>query len=156
MNATWTVPMRSNGVKGASGAAEPQRSARDGLARDGLAVFRADPRQAIREDWIRCLICGDWFRQLTNTHLRAHRTTTTEYKRRFGYNRGRPLMCRALQRRYAERAIQAGLAALIRLRPILVEPELRRRGGSRRIALEERLTRREVRRRAKRAETAPL
>ncbi len=114
-----------------------------------LAALRADPRQAVQEDWIRCLICGRSFRQLTNTHLRSHRSTPAEYKRRFGYNRGRPLMCRALQRLYAERAVSAGLAAQIRQRPILMEPELRRRGGAREIALEELLTRREVRRRAR-------
>jgi len=116
--------------------------------RDWLAPLRADPRQAVQEDSIRCLICGQAFRQLTNTHLRSHATSSAEYKRRFGYNRGRPLMCRALQRLYAERAVKAGLAARIRCRPILVEPELRRRGGSRVIALEESLTRREARRRA--------
>ena len=114
-----------------------------------MAALRADPRQAVQEDWIRCLICGRSFRQLTNTHLRSHQTTPAEYKRRFGYNRGRPLMCRALQRLYAHRAVSAGLADRIRQRPILVEPELRRRGGSRPIALEELLTRRDVRRRAR-------
>jgi ROS/MUCR transcriptional regulator protein len=113
-----------------------------------LAVLRADPRQAILEDSIRCLICGRVFRQLTNTHLRAHQTSPAEYKRRFGYNRGRSLMCRELQRFYAERAVKSGLAARIRRRPILAEPELRRRGGTRSIALEELLTRREARRRA--------
>ena len=112
-----------------------------------MAALRADPRQAVQEDWIRCLICGRSFRQLTNTHLRSHRTTPAEYKRWFGYNRGRPLMCRALQRLYAQRAVSAGLAAQIRRRPILAEPELRRRGGSRPISLEEQLTRSEVQRR---------
>ncbi|HET8577532.1 MAG TPA: MucR family transcriptional regulator [Methylomirabilota bacterium] len=119
--------------------------------RADLAALCADPRQAVQEDWIRCLICGRSFRQLTNTHLRGHGCTPAEYKRRFGYNRGRPLMCRALQRLYAERAVSAGLAALIRQRPILLEPELRRRGGAREIALEEALTRREVRRRSRAA-----
>ncbi len=110
------------------------------------AALRADPRQAIQEDTIRCLICGRAFRQLTNTHLRAHGMAAAEYKRRFGYNRGRPLMCRALQRLYAERAVKSGLASRIRCRPILVKPELRRRGGARPIALEELLTRRDARR----------
>lgn len=114
-----------------------------------LAALRADPRQAVQENWIRCLVCGRSFRQLTNTHLRSHGTAPAEYKRRFGYNRGRPLMCRALQRLYAARAVSAGLAARIRQRPILLEPELRRRGGAREIALEELLTRREVHRRAR-------
>ena len=110
------------------------------------AALRADPRQAILEDVILCLICGRALRQLTNTHLRAHGVAASEYKDRFGYNRGRPLMCRALQRLYAERAVKSKLADLIRSRPILVKPELRRRGGARRIALEELLTRREARR----------
>lgn len=112
-----------------------------------LAGLRADPRQAVQHDSICCLVCGAVFRQLTNTHLRGHRMTAPEYKRRFGYNRGRPLMCSALRHLYASRAVKNGLAARIRQRPILVQPELRRRGGARKIALEELLTRREVRRR---------
>ncbi|HEV8440853.1 MAG TPA: MucR family transcriptional regulator [Methylomirabilota bacterium] len=115
---------------------------------DRLAQLLADPRQAIQEDSIYCLICGRTFRQLTNTHLRMHDISAREYKRRFGYNRGRSLMCRALRRLYTERAKASGLAARIRRRPILAEPELRRLGGSRTIALEELLTRRDARRRA--------
>jgi len=117
-------------------------------SRDPLVMLRADPRRAIQENGICCLICGGVFRQLTNTHLRAHETSAAEYKRRFGYNRGRSLMCRALQRLYVDRAVKTGLAARIRHRPILLEPELRRRGGARPIALEELLTRREARRRS--------
>lgn len=131
-----------------SGAALPAvvRSVPSGYVGKARAALRADPRQAILEDAILCLICGRALRQLTNTHLRAHGLTASEYKDRFGYNRGRPLMCRALQRLYAERAVKSGLAGLIRCRPILAQPELRRRGGARRIALEELLTRREARR----------
>jgi len=122
--------------------------------RAALALLRADPRQAVEHDSIRCLVCGGAFRQLTNTHLRGHRMTANEYKRRFGYNRGRPLMCRALCRLYTDRAVKTGLAARIRQRPILVRPELRRRGGTRSIALEELLTRREVRRRGRERQAA--
>ncbi|MEX2220512.1 MAG: MucR family transcriptional regulator [Candidatus Rokuibacteriota bacterium] len=122
-------------------------------SRGWLAGLRADPRRAVQQDSIRCLVCGSVFRQLTNTHLRSHRMAAEEYKRRFGYNRGRPLMCRALRRLYADRAVKTGLAARIRQRPILVRPELRRRGGARTIALEELLTRREVRQ-GKREESA--
>ena len=132
---TISAPMRSVGVR-------PNQA--DSMWRTPLET---DPRQAIQEETIRCLICGRPFRQLTNTHLRTHRIGAAEYKRRFGYNPGRPLMCRKLQRLYAERAVRTGLAAQIRSRPILVNPELRRRGGIRRIALEESLTRREARRR---------
>jgi predicted transcriptional regulator len=115
-------------------------------SRRTLSGLRADPRQAVQEDSILCLVCGGVFRQLTNTHLRSHGLTADEYKRRFGYNRGRPLMCRALRSLYADRAVRNGLASRIRQRPILARPELRRRGGARTIALEELLTRREVRR----------
>jgi predicted transcriptional regulator len=128
----------------------------DGLTRapDMLSALRADPRRAIQEDSIRCLICGGVFRQLTNTHLRSHGTMAADYKTAFGYNRGRPLMCAKLAQLYAERARRSGLAARIRQRPILVEPELRRRGGTRPIALEELLTRREARRRPSRSSGA--
>lgn len=119
-----------------------------------LSGLRADPRQAVQHDSIRCLACGGVFRQLTNTHLRGHGLTADEYKRRFGYNRGRPLMCGALCRLYADRAVKSGLAGRIRQRPILARPELRRRGGTRTIALEELLTRREVRRAAREAPAA--
>lgn len=115
-------------------------------SRRTLSGLRADPRQAVQEDSIHCLVCGGIFRQLTNTHLRSHELTADEYKRRFGYNRGRPLMCLALRSLYADRAVRNGLAARIRQRPILTRPELRRRGGARTIALEELLTRRDVRR----------
>lgn len=109
-----------------------------------LEAIRGDPRRAIQEEGIVCLICGATLRQLTNTHVQTHGTTTLEYKQRFGYNLRRALMCGALRRLYAERAIQSGLASSIGHRPIVSDPELRRRGGFRPIALEELLTRREV------------
>ena len=126
-------------------AAEPSTAPRSGMG--SLRFLHADPRRAIADEHIVCLVCGRALRQLTNTHLRLHRITTADYKSRFGYNRGRPLMARTLLRVYAERAVRTGLADRIRLRPIVSRPELRRRGGARPIALEERLTRREAQRR---------
>jgi hypothetical protein len=76
-----------------------------------------------------------------------HRTIAADYKRRFGYDQRRALMCAALQRRYAERAVGRALAVTIRRRPILDDPELRLRGAARPITLEERLNRSESRRR---------
>jgi len=112
-----------------------------------LQMLCSDPRLAVKEDCIVCLICGERFRQLTNTHLRAHGTGVAAYRARFGYNRRRALMCRALRRLYTERAVRAGLAGRILHRPIIEIPELRRLGGVRSIALEEQLTRREAQRR---------
>ena len=106
-----------------------------------LASLLADPRRAVTDDAIICLLCGAPFRQLTNTHLRGHGLTADEYKRRFGYNRRRALMCGALRRLYADRALRTDLASRIGWRPIVKLPELRRRGGMRPTTLEERLTR---------------
>jgi hypothetical protein len=126
-------------------AADPRLShLMDGSA--AVAEWRGDPRAAVRDHDIVCLLCGTAFRQLTNTHLQAHGLTSIDYKRRFGYNLGRPLMCHALRRFYSERARRAGLAQRIRERPILVDRELCRRGGTRPIAVEEILTRQEVQR----------
>ena len=115
----------------------------DALSRAGLklASMVADPRRAVTEESIVCLLCGGLFRQLTNTHLRGHDTTADEYKRRFGYNRRRALMCGTLRRLYAERALRTELASRIGWRPIVKVPELRRLGGMRPTTLEERLTR---------------
>ena len=112
-----------------------------GLAGMKVASMLADPRRAVTEEAIVCLLCGGLFRQLTNTHLRGHGMTADEYKRRFGYNRRRALMCGALRRLYAERALRTELAARIGWRPIVQVPELRRQGGLRPTTLEERLTR---------------
>ena len=110
-----------------------------------LDALREDPRRAIDEQTIVCLICGGRFRQLTNTHLGCHGITSREYKERFGYNPGRALMSTQLRQVYAERAVRVGLASRIRWRPGVSEPELRRLGGIRPIRLEERLTRRDQR-----------
>lgn len=121
-----------------------------------IARLLADPRLAVTETSIVCLICGGTFRQLTNTHLRGHATTAAIYKLRFGYNTGRPLMCEELARHYAERAVRVGLAGRIARRLIVIDPSLRRRGGRRPITLEESLNRRDAQRRGHQARAAAL
>jgi hypothetical protein len=110
-----------------------------------LLEYRRDPRRAIGETGVMCLECGRSFRHLTNTHLRRHGLTSEAYKQRFGYNLRRALMTTPVRRTHADNARSAGLAARIRQRPIVVDVELRRRGGRHPHALEERLTRRERR-----------
>jgi hypothetical protein len=113
---------------------------------DELAGLRRDPRRAVREDAIVCLVCGCALRQLTNTHLLSHGLTADDYKREHGYNPRRALMCHALRRVYAARAVRIRFADRIRRRPIVAQPDLRRQGGRRVIRLEELLTRRELQR----------
>jgi hypothetical protein len=115
-----------------------------------LALYRIDPRRAVREDDIVCLECGESFRQLTNTHLFGHGMASGDYKATYGYNLRRALMCHALRRLYTERAVRTQLAQRIRRRPIVENPELRRRAGRRTIVREELLTRCDVQRRPRR------
>ena len=103
----------------------------------------SDPRRAITDDGVMCLVCGGSFRHLTNTHLRAHGLTSEEYKQRFGYNVRRALMIPRVRRRHSDNASRSGLAGRIRRRPIVEDIELRRLGGRHPHAHEEVLTRRE-------------
>ena len=113
------------------------------LSEATLAEYHRDPRLAISEDGVACLVCGHSFRHLTNTHLRAHGLTSDEYKLRFGYNMRRALMVARVRRTHSENASRSGLALRIRRRPIMEDIELRRLGGRHPHALEESLTRRE-------------
>src|ERR1700741_1296914 len=62
------------------------------ISREALAALWRDPRQAISEDAIVCLVCGGAFRHLTNTHLAHHGLTSESYKEIVGYNGRRSLM----------------------------------------------------------------
>ena len=111
-----------------------------------LEALWRDPRRAILDEGIVCLVCGRIFRHLTNTHLAHHGLTSEGYKQSFGYNGGRSLMGRAVRQLHADNAIRRGLAQMIRRRPIVADPALRARGGTRVRAREEWLSRRESRR----------
>ena len=138
--ATISAPVESRDP-----AATPSDGAAPAPEISQLARFGHDPRRAVGDETIVCLICGRPMRQITNSHLRAHGTTTTAYKRRFGYNARRPLMCLALRRLYSDRSVRIGLASYIRERPIVARPELRSLGGRRELAWEEVLTRFDLR-----------
>jgi ROS/MUCR transcriptional regulator protein len=115
--------------------------------RGGLDDLLSDPRRAITEDGIVCLVCGHVFRHLTNTHLRGHGLTSDEYKRRFGYNARRALMIAVVRDVHSGNALQSGLATRIRRQRLVEDPQLRREGGRHPHRLEELLTRRERQRR---------
>jgi len=110
-----------------------------------LTRLREDPRLAVFTEGVVCLVCGQTFRHLTNTHLAHHGLTSDAYKESFGYNSRRPLMAASVRRLHASNAVRRGLAEMIRRRPIVADPSLRARGRVAR-TLEETLTRRETRR----------
>ena len=119
-----------------------EKSIREALGLDELEEYRRDPRRAISEGGVFCLICGNSFRHLTNTHLQKHGLTSTEYKRQFGYNTRRALMIPSSRRTHSDNASKSGLALRIRRRPI-DDPEIKRAGGRHSHSLEELLTRRD-------------
>ena len=57
-----------------------------------------DPKKAIKEKSITCVVCGKSFKLLTKKHLASHRLTQEEYRERCGYKKGTPLACKSLQR----------------------------------------------------------
>lgn len=57
-----------------------------------------DPKKAIKEKTITCVICGKAFKLLTKKHLGSHDLTADEYRERCGYKKGTPLVCKSLQR----------------------------------------------------------
>jgi len=125
-----------------------ERDASEPVVGAMLEALWRDPRRAILDEGIVCLVCGRIFRHLTNTHLAHHGLTSESYKQSFGYNGGRSLMGRAVRQMHADNAIRRGLAQMIRRRPIVADPSLRARGGTRLRAREEWLSRRESGRRA--------
>src|SRR5258705_11740228 len=83
-----------------------------------LAEYLRDPRRAITEEDVLCLMSGRCFRHLTNTHLRLHGLTSDQYKHRFGYNSPRALMFAAARQTHAATANRLAVPAPIRSRRI--------------------------------------
>ena len=57
-----------------------------------------DPKKAIKEKSIACVICGKAFKLITKKHLASHGMTADEYREHCGYKKGTPLVCKFLQR----------------------------------------------------------
>lgn len=60
-------------------------------------TWEIDPRKAIKEKSITCVICGKSFKILTKKHLASHGLTMDEYRERYGYKKGAALTSKALQ-----------------------------------------------------------
>ena len=57
-----------------------------------------EARKSIKEISVTCLECGKSFKILTKRHLSTHGLTTEEYLEKWGFKKGTPLACKALQR----------------------------------------------------------
>lgn len=75
-------------IDGGETAAEPQTEATPPM----------DPKKAIRERSIICLESGKSFKVITKKHLAKFGLTPEEYRAKWGYPKGMPLVCKGLQR----------------------------------------------------------
>lgn len=57
-----------------------------------------DPSKCVREKTISCCVCDKSFKIITKKHLASHGLTPNEYREKFGYKKGMPLVCKSLQR----------------------------------------------------------
>lgn len=57
-----------------------------------------EPAKCVREKTITCCVCGKSFKIITKKHLASHGLTPSEYREKFGYKKGMPLVCKSLQR----------------------------------------------------------
>ena len=74
------------------------RAISDSCGEDVEETDAIDPKKAIKEKTITCVICGKSFKLLTKKHLGSHGLTADEYRERCGYKKGTPLVCKSLQR----------------------------------------------------------
>ena len=87
---TSMVQKLAEGIKGVS----------EGFAQEDAATADppVDPKKAVREKSVVCLECGKAFKVLTKRHLAKHDLSSEEYREKWGYAKGQPLVCKSLQR----------------------------------------------------------
>lgn len=57
-----------------------------------------DAKKAIKEKSVTCLECGKSFKIMTKKHLETHGLTPDEYREKYGYKKGTPLVAKGLAR----------------------------------------------------------
>ena len=74
---------------------------------DGVVL---EARKSIKEKSVTCLECGKSFKILTKRHLATHGLTTEEYLEKWGFKKGAPLACKALQRERRKKMGSSGFS----------------------------------------------
>jgi len=69
-----------------------------GVREDFPAGASALAKKAIRERTITCLESGKAFKMITRRHLAKYGLTPDDYRAKWGYAKGAPLVCKSLQR----------------------------------------------------------
>lgn len=57
-----------------------------------------DPTKSVKEKSITCCECGKSFKIITKKHLASHGLDPNQYREKYGFKKGMPLVCKALQR----------------------------------------------------------
>jgi len=63
-----------------------------------LQVERTSADRTPKDNAIVCLECMRSFKMLTHKHMATHGLTPDEYRAKWGYAKGAPLVCKSLQR----------------------------------------------------------
>lgn len=63
-----------------------------------VAAVQGGTASRIGEKSVTCNECGKSFKLLTRKHLLSHGLSADEYRDKWGYKKGEPLVCKALQR----------------------------------------------------------
>lgn len=72
--------------------------AEGGMDAEVAPLSDADAKKSIKEKSVTCLECGRVFKIITRRHLAQHGLTAEEYRAKYGFKKGTPLVCKALQR----------------------------------------------------------
>ncbi len=70
----------------------------DGKSVDSMHTERASVDRSPKDNSIICLECLKSFKMLTHKHMGTHGLTLDEYRAKWGYSKGAPLVCKSLQR----------------------------------------------------------
>ena len=71
----------------------------DGTLPEPSKVLTADDaKKALKEKSITCMECGKTFKVLTKRHLATHGLSSDEYRDKWGYKKGTPLVAKSLAR----------------------------------------------------------
>jgi predicted transcriptional regulator len=65
---------------------------------DAAPTATLDAKKAIKERSITCMESGKSFKIITKRHLAKYGLTPEEYRDKWGYSKGTPLVCKSLQR----------------------------------------------------------
>ncbi len=57
-----------------------------------------NPKDSVKERSVTCLECGKSFKVLTQKHFLTHGLTAEEYRAKYGFKKGAPLVAKKLQR----------------------------------------------------------